>query len=134
MSSVVFLSGRTMNDALGAAGRAHRTLFENLGHDFVEVNFAQPGAQELLNRAIQRKSIEFAYSAAGVGADFRGTTSEGKELNLWECIGVPFISLKGDSPAYYFARHVMPSPWQDRKSTRLNSSHVKISYAVFCLK
>src|SRR5690606_41723745 len=25
-------------------------------------------------------------------------------------------------------------PWLDRKSTRLNSSHVKISYAVFCLK
>src|SRR5436305_5391473 len=24
--------------------------------------------------------------------------------------------------------------WQDRKSTRLNSSHVRISYAVFCLK
>src|SRR5690606_42072946 len=26
------------------------------------------------------------------------------------------------------------APVQDRKSTRLNSSHVKISYAVFCLK
>src|SRR5690606_39779277 len=25
-------------------------------------------------------------------------------------------------------------PDEDRKSTRLNSSHVKISYAVFCLK
>src|SRR6266496_4166065 len=25
-------------------------------------------------------------------------------------------------------------PWTDRKSTRLNSSHVEISYAVFCLK
>src|SRR5438034_7152507 len=24
--------------------------------------------------------------------------------------------------------------WQDRKSTRLNSSHTVISYAVFCLK
>src|SRR5574340_1612625 len=24
--------------------------------------------------------------------------------------------------------------WRDRKSTRLNSSHQKISYAVFCLK
>src|SRR5699024_12529732 len=24
--------------------------------------------------------------------------------------------------------------WSDRKSTRLNSSHVSISYAVFCLK
>src|SRR3989442_8972621 len=27
-----------------------------------------------------------------------------------------------------------PSPLEDRKSTRLNSSHVRISYAVFCLK
>src|SRR5438874_475551 len=26
------------------------------------------------------------------------------------------------------------SRWRDRKSTRLNSSHVEISYAVFCLK
>src|SRR5438552_8724665 len=25
-------------------------------------------------------------------------------------------------------------PWRDRKSTRLNSSHQIISYAVFCLK
>src|SRR5690606_40163905 len=33
-------------------------------------------------------------------------------------------------------RHLGPLPWsssRDRKSTRLNSSHVKISYAVFCL-
>src|SRR5207302_11259376 len=31
--------------------------------------------------------------------------------------------------------HARPSPHtKDRKSTRLNSSHVKISYAVFCLK
>src|SRR5436190_8510645 len=27
-----------------------------------------------------------------------------------------------------------PSAWRDRKSTRLNSSHTVISYAVFCLK
>src|SRR3712207_7459432 len=26
------------------------------------------------------------------------------------------------------------SGWEDRKSTRLNSSHANISYAVFCLK
>src|SRR5215475_14866977 len=31
-------------------------------------------------------------------------------------------------------RHDPQRPYQDRKSTRLNSSHVKISYAVFCLK
>src|SRR5690606_40801328 len=31
-------------------------------------------------------------------------------------------------------RSLLPPGTQDRKSTRLNSSHVKISYAVFCLK
>src|SRR5690606_41575835 len=31
-------------------------------------------------------------------------------------------------------RHGLAQLRQDRKSTRLNSSHVKISYAVFCLK
>src|SRR5438045_6453613 len=29
---------------------------------------------------------------------------------------------------------LLPAPGQDRKSTRLNSSHLGISYAVFCLK
>src|SRR5207249_5726879 len=40
-----------------------------------------------------------------------------------------------------FRRKLMTVPlrldhpvWVDRKSTRLNSSHVSISYAVFCLK
>src|SRR5439155_19084904 len=32
------------------------------------------------------------------------------------------------------ARMTIGSPASDRKSTRLNSSHVAISYAVFCLK
>src|SRR5436305_6482142 len=31
-------------------------------------------------------------------------------------------------------RHAPHRARQDRKSTRLNSSHVRISYAVFCLK
>src|SRR5207302_8670835 len=31
-------------------------------------------------------------------------------------------------------RHLVVHRFRDRKSTRLNSSHVKISYAVFCLK
>src|SRR5690606_35089424 len=36
-----------------------------------------------------------------------------------------------DDPTGYWTRKY---PRKDRKSTRLNSSHVKISYAVFCLK
>src|SRR5258708_29970218 len=43
------------------------------------------------------------------------------------------------SPHYLSERHgpwhsVPPNPTTDRKSTRLNSSHQIISYAVFCLK
>src|SRR2546426_3442687 len=33
-----------------------------------------------------------------------------------------------------FANRPSPHPTSDRKSTRLNSSHLVISYAVFCLK
>src|SRR5690606_41872223 len=33
-----------------------------------------------------------------------------------------------------FQLHTLDGKVADRKSTRLNSSHVKISYAVFCLK
>src|SRR5690348_18036563 len=32
------------------------------------------------------------------------------------------------------ADHIYVMHWGDRKSTRLNSSHPSISYAVFCLK
>src|SRR5690606_42057903 len=34
----------------------------------------------------------------------------------------------------YDTYRVCSGSYRDRKSTRLNSSHVKISYAVFCLK
>src|SRR2546429_5490356 len=42
------------------------------------------------------------------------------------------------APARYsspkLCKFALGSPWIDRKSTRLNSSHGYISYAVFCLK
>src|SRR5690554_7111869 len=45
---------------------------------------------------------------------------------LFRILAVSFIStMKVDSPEEMLS---------DRKSTRLNSSHVRISYAVFCLK
>src|SRR5690349_22370072 len=41
--------------------------------------------------------------------------------------GTPPVQLKRDATTIRLLK-------QDRKSTRLNSSHVEISYAVFCLK
>src|SRR5690606_39629261 len=59
-----------------------------------------------------------------------------------------FVFLVAGTVAFYFDNVTLPGrtglaefsgKWAhgvgvDRKSTRLNSSHVKISYAVFCLK
>src|SRR5947209_11686745 len=44
---------------------------------------------------------------------------------------------RGDGRAFQRRTRVGPQasfPYLDRKSTRLNSSHANISYAVFCLK
>src|SRR5256886_12160555 len=50
----------------------------------------------------------------------------------------PYTTLfRSPSTAYFLAFTWTWSPWMkrgDRKSTRLNSSHSQISYAVFCLK
>src|SRR5438045_7246534 len=41
---------------------------------------------------------------------------------------------RGGARYHGHARRLHPAPRLDRKSTRLNSSHLGISYAVFCLK
>src|SRR5690625_5387099 len=40
----------------------------------------------------------------------------------------------GSAVCDHLAFDIPPGQLEDRKSTRLNSSHVAISYAVFCLK
>src|SRR2546426_7710297 len=40
----------------------------------------------------------------------------------------------GDGVGFFFAGDLDLGLGEDRKSTRLNSSHLVISYAVFCLK
>src|SRR5438874_12675178 len=46
-----------------------------------------------------------------------------KPEELW-----PWLDKLGDQQSFYLLEQL------NRKSTRLNSSHVEISYAVFCLK
>src|SRR5690554_7390446 len=50
-------------------------------------------------------------------------------------IPVLFVELLYRSPFHTIGKQYVLHPMrEDRKSTRLNSSHVRISYAVFCLK
>src|SRR2546427_8859952 len=50
-------------------------------------------------------------------------------INIWPCVVV-----SSPTAARVHGNDSGRSPARDRKSTRLNSSHSQISYAVFCLK
>src|SRR3712207_8864169 len=47
---------------------------------------------------------------------------------------VGYMSSSHFARAFRQATGLSPRAYRDRKSTRLNSSHANISYAVFCLK
>src|SRR5699024_12780643 len=65
---------------------------------------------------------------------FRSCT-EAKEMRCASCSFTVSMSLVMNSRARSAAAaSSSPEESRDRKSTRLNSSHVSISYAVFCLK
>src|SRR5688500_19248769 len=54
--------------------------------------------------------------------------------NLKYLMGVPGIAFLYVRPGLAETMQPSVTGWLDRKSTRLNSSHLVISYAVFCLK
>src|SRR5437867_8868091 len=68
--------------------------------------------------------------------------TENSQFSLRNLLELPTISLSkvvrlpsqvaGSPPKFHGDRDILGQP--DRKSTRLNSSHRTISYAVFCLK
>ena len=109
MTTVLFLSGQSMGDALGAIGRSCSKTFEDLGFEFLEINFGQPNAVDHFNSILKSRKVEVAFSFVGMGTELLADTSDGKQVNLWEGFGIPFISLFGDTPAYFFNRHVVPS-------------------------
>src|SRR5206468_10642865 len=97
----------------------------------VDIQWARDARMaEALVRGGQRDG---ALLIAGAG---HVRTDRGVPLHLQRrAPSVPVVSLAfleveatADAPAAYAAR------FEDRKSTRLNSSHDQISYAVFCLK
>src|SRR5690606_9256147 len=99
-------------------GGARRGSTRDSGHDDAEPEPCEVCAGRRLNA--EAEAVYFrdesisdfgAMSIRGALAYFKRLKLKGRERDI--------------------ARDVLP---EDRKSTRLNSSHVKISYAVFCLK
>src|SRR5689334_10915480 len=99
-TSIIFISGRSAADVLGGLGRAFRPIFEHFGHEFIEVNFSTDEATRTLDTALRETDVQFVFSFVGIGMDLHGTTKEGQQVNLWEGLRIPFITMFGDSPVY----------------------------------
>src|SRR5437773_8293981 len=61
-------------------------------------------------------------------------TTEIYTLSLHDALPIFPTGVEKPRLDFYAYRHVVCRRSRDRKSTRLNSSHITISYAVFCLK
>src|SRR5690606_41884983 len=70
----------------------------------------------------------YAWESKGLA---RGPAGPGFAVRARSVPKVRFEDIGGQEVA---KRELLEALQLDRKSTRLNSSHVKISYAVFCLK
>src|SRR5437870_5422320 len=85
------------------------------GHEVLMIDGnAKPMDEQELVRFIKKQKVELV----GIGAMTRMVARAYQVADAIRAAGVPVV---------------MGGP-QDRKSTRLNSSHVASSYAVFCLK
>src|SRR2546421_4265446 len=72
--------------------------------------------------------IRFHGAQAFVFFFFNDTaTTEIYTLSLHDALPISPVTIRSRMPS-------SACDWRDRKSTRLNSSHDQISYAVFCLK
>jgi hypothetical protein len=85
-------------------------LFNAQGLEFTEIALTQPDAVAGLNTVLQSGRIAFAFSFMALGVALTFKSDAGESSNLWEKLGIPFLALYGDSPAYYFDRHVLPGP------------------------
>src|SRR3989442_11784456 len=73
------------------------------------------------------------------GADLSGANLEGADISEADFTGANLTGVvlkrtRGTKRVRFSGANLTAAELADRKSTRLNSSHVRISYAVFCLK
>src|SRR5690606_29452779 len=76
-------------------------------------------------------AASYGASKFGARAFSNALRQELKGTGIQVCAVYPFFM---DTPGVQHGANYTGRKLQDRKSTRLNSSHVKISYAVFCLE
>src|SRR5204863_5885325 len=95
----------------------------------------KPGKR--LTMLTSRRAISGGAGAEPAGHDQHDARERGEQADQEEGVArLPRLhrAVDGERHRRRLPRDVAGQHQRDRKSTRLNSSHVEISYAVFCLK
>src|SRR5690606_35680731 len=133
----VYTAGRAQNgdqilDGIGETGMIARYLFNGDLKDWSRNSLHAKHPGDGGAKFVKDDQFGQVLSLAGSSDDF--VSIPGEALNDLESLSVSgWIYLRTDRPGQRFFDFGQDAT-RDRKSTRLNSSHVKISYAVFCLK
>src|SRR2546427_3812136 len=127
----------TLFDVLGPRVAGSRFLDAYAGSGAVGLEALSRGAREVVFIENHRPAVELIrknLAALGIESGCRLMTSpvlDALDRLDEERAAFDFVFL---DPPYAEVREYHHALRQDRKSTRLNSSHSQISYAVFCLK
>src|SRR5690606_35278607 len=98
----------------------------------------EPGFSKALSGALSRSAAERPRGAAraapgAAGSDEAGAPAEDRRRSVEAAAGAVAALIAQMAPLSENPPAEAAAGTGDRKSTRLNSSHVKISYAVFCV-
>src|SRR5688500_13169951 len=127
IKSMTGFASLTRDDERGASGGTIRSV----NHRFLDLQLRLPQAiadMEPRLRAVVQKHLARGRVEISVSLQLRQAAAPQVELNE------EFAQALAAAVQLARSRGVISGELTDRKSTRLNSSHLVISYAVFCLK
>lgn len=104
MDKVLFLSGTTRGGALEGVGRAFGPVLREMDLELVEVSLLNLSSLLPLLKGPDVSKIRFVLTWVGMGMDIF-VEENGQKINVWQELGIPLITLHGDSPCYFFDRH-----------------------------
>jgi hypothetical protein len=108
VDKVLFLSGTTRGATLESVGRSLGRDFGALGLGFHEISLADEEHFLENLRKVKFEEVKLIYSWASMGLGIKLRQQDGTERDLWNDLGIPFLTFHGDSPAYFFDRHIIP--------------------------
>src|SRR6266496_3174926 len=120
------------HEAHGIRAQRAAEQLHDLVRDFARQSIRRLAAGTEYGEHDHRLAFDLVRDADGRGLE-HGGVRRGRRLDLRGAYALPGHFQRVVAPAVDVPEPVVVDPG-DRKSTRLNSSHVEISYAVFCLK